>query len=40
MTIADLGNDFYLARFSYKDDHDTTMFGGLWLIANHYLSVQ
>lgn len=40
ISLADLGNDYYLARFTNEEDYDRALLGGLWLIANHYLTVQ
>lgn len=40
ITLADLGNDYYIARFFNDEDYDKDLFKGLWIIADHYLIVQ
>lgn len=39
MELIDLANDFYLARFSAKDDFVATIQGGPWMVADHLVSV-
>lgn len=36
----DLGNGYIVFRFSNDSDYETALFGGPWLISNHYLLVQ
>lgn len=38
--MTDVGNNFYVIRTSTKEDYETALFGGLWLISEHYLTVQ
>lgn len=40
VTLAYLGNDFYLARFSNKEDYDKALLEGPWMVVDHYLTVQ
>lgn len=32
VSLADLHNDFYLARFNNDEDYDIGLFGGPWLV--------
>lgn len=38
--MIDVGNDFYVVRFTKKVDYDTTLFGGPWITGEHYLTIQ
>lgn len=40
ISLADLGNEYYLARFINEEDYDRALLGGPWLIVDHYLTVQ
>uniref|UniRef100_A0A6N2N999 DUF4283 domain-containing protein n=1 Tax=Salix viminalis TaxID=40686 RepID=A0A6N2N999_SALVM len=39
-TLTDLGNDFYLAKFANTDDREHVLFGGPWMVTDHYLTVR
>lgn len=39
LTLADLGNDFFLARFLNEDDYDFAFFEGPWMVVDDYLTV-
>ncbi|KAJ8764835.1 hypothetical protein K2173_010300 [Erythroxylum novogranatense] len=39
VVLADMGNDFYLAKFHSMDDYQVVLEGGLWMVADHMLSV-
>lgn len=38
--MADLGNHFYIISLVHKLDYERALFGGPWIISNHYLTVQ
>lgn len=38
--MTDFGNDFYVVRFTRDEDYDTALYGGPWIIRQHYLTVQ
>lgn len=38
--MTDLGDHFYVVRMSNEDDYEKVLFGGPWLILDHYLTVQ
>lgn len=38
--MTDVGNDFYVVCFTKEVDYDTALFGGPWLLGDHYLTVQ
>lgn len=40
LSLIDLGNNYYIARFRYEDDYETAFFNGPWLVINHYSAVQ
>lgn len=40
MYMTDIGNDFYMLRFTDPTDYDIALFGRPWLINSHYLTVQ
>ena len=40
LNLVDLGNDFFLARFSNKEDRESAMSGGPWMVADHYLTMR
>ena len=35
-----LGNDFFLIRFSNSDDYDKVLCGGPWFIGEHFLAIK
>ena len=35
-----LANDFYVIRFKAKEDRDTALTGGPWMVRGHYLAVR
>lgn len=39
MELIDLSNDFYLARFSSKEDFSDALQGDPWMVADHLVSV-
>jgi hypothetical protein len=39
-TLTDLGNDFYLAKFANTEDKEHVLFGGPWMVTDHYLTVR
>lgn len=40
ITLIDLPNDFFTARFKSKEDYNTALFNGPWLVGDHYRHVQ
>ena len=40
MECIDLGNDFFLIRFSIIKDRARVLKGGLWFVEGHYLSIR
>lgn len=38
--MENIGNDYYVMRFTKDEDYETTLFGGPWLVSNHYLTIQ
>ena len=38
-TLTDLGNEFYLAKFTTTEDRAHVLFEGPWMVADHYLTV-
>ena len=40
MDCVDLGRDFFLIRFSCKDDFDKVLKGGPWFIGGHFLAIR
>lgn len=40
VTQLDFGNDYHLTQFSNKENYDMVLFDGLWLVSNHYLTIQ
>ena len=40
MDYIDLGCDFFLTRFSIKEDHDLVLKKGPWFIGEHFLSIR
>lgn len=38
-TWIDVGNDFYVLRFTNPIDHGIVLLGDLWMASNHYLTV-
>lgn len=40
ITLIDLLNNFFIVCFRAKEDYDTALFDGTWLVGDHYLHVQ
>ena len=40
MTYVDLGKDFFLIKFSAKEDYDKVLRGGPWFIGGHFLAIK
>ena len=40
MDFVDLGHDFFLIKFSVKEDHSKVLRGGSWFVGGHYLSIR
>lgn len=40
LNLADLGNDFFVAKFSNSDDYDFPLLRGPGMVADHYLMVR
>lgn len=40
MDCMDLGHEFFLIKFSAKEDHSKVLRGGPWFVGGHYLSIQ
>lgn len=40
LDILDLGYDFFLVKFDLKEDLDTVLAEGPWIIQDHYLTVR
>ncbi|XP_074301678.1 uncharacterized protein LOC141633088 [Silene latifolia] len=40
LTLTDLTNNYYVARFSTKQDYDFVMTQGPWMIDDHYLTIR
>nr|POF15884.1 uncharacterized protein CFP56_17124 [Quercus suber] len=40
MDVIDLGKEFYLTRFSCKEDHDMVLRKGPWFVGEHFLSIR
>ena len=40
MDCVDLGRDFFLIRFSCRDDFDKVLKGGPWFIGGHFLAIR
>lgn len=38
--LIDLGNEFFLARFSAIEDYEFALTGGPWVVFDHYLTVR
>lgn len=38
--LIDLTHDFYIARFATKQDYESIMFNGPWVINDHYLHIR
>lgn len=38
--MIDVGNDFYVLRFTNELDYETALFEGPWIVLGHYLTVQ
>lgn len=39
VVISDVGNDYYVVRFTKKDDYERALFLGPWLVQDHYLTI-
>ncbi|KAG5253172.1 receptor protein [Salix suchowensis] len=39
-TLTDLGNEFYLAKFANPEDREHVLFGGPWMVTDHYLTIR
>lgn len=39
-SLIDLCNDYFIARFSNKQDYEVALLNGPWVISDHYLHVQ
>lgn len=39
-TLTNLTNDFYIVKFTSKDDYNNAILKGPWIIGDHYLHVQ
>lgn len=40
MKMVDLGNHFFVVRMTSDEDYENVIFGGSWLLADHYITVQ
>ena len=40
LDYVDLEKDFYLVRFSLKEDHDVVLRKGPWFLGEHFLSIR
>lgn len=40
LVMSDLGNHFLVVRLTNEHDYEKAMYGGPWLISNHYFTVQ
>lgn len=40
MQLIDLGNEFFLAKFSASEDYELVLTGGPWMVFDHYLTVR
>ncbi|KAG6764948.1 hypothetical protein POTOM_028962 [Populus tomentosa] len=40
LSLVDLGNEFFLEKFSNAEDRDFALFEGPWMVADHYLTVR
>ncbi|XP_023871827.1 uncharacterized protein LOC111984428 [Quercus suber] len=40
LDVIDLGKEFFLTRFSCKEDHDMVLRKGPWFIKEHFLSIK
>lgn len=40
MTCIDIGKDFFLIKFSLKEDHAKVLKGNPWFVGEHYLSIR
>lgn len=38
--LIDLGHDYYIARFSTKEDYDYVLTQGPWLVRDNYLTIR
>jgi hypothetical protein len=38
--MENLGNDFFLMKFSNPDDRDFALYGGPWMVADHYVTMR
>ncbi|KAJ4844777.1 hypothetical protein Tsubulata_003486 [Turnera subulata] len=40
VTMADMGNDYYLLRFTNDEDYDRVLFDGPWMVLDHVVIVR
>jgi hypothetical protein len=40
LSLVDLGNEFFLEKFSNAEDRDLALFEGPWMVADHCLTVR
>ena len=40
MDVIDLGKEFFLTRFSCKEDHEMVLRKGPWFVGDHFLSIR
>lgn len=40
IVFIDLPNDFFIVRFKVKEEYDTTLLNGPWMLGDHSLHVQ
>lgn len=38
--VIDMPHNYFLVRFSKEEDYNNALFGGPWMVANHYLITQ
>ena len=39
-SLVDLGNEFFLSKFSNNEDKEHVLFEGPWMDADHYLTIR
>ena len=40
MDVVPVDKDFYLVKFSLREDHANVLKGGPWFVGGHYLSIR
>lgn len=40
MDVVPIGKDFYLVKFSLREDYTNVLKGGPWFVGGHYLSIR